>query len=206
MFAFLIWDTQERVLFGARDWFGIKPLYTYTDERGTFFASEKKSLLDVAGRGGRRRARHHGAAALPDPAVRARAGVACTPAIRRDRVRHLLHAAPGRAGRSPQRYFHPDFADQAGGRRRASCTAQIAEALRGLGRQAHAGRRHGRLVPVRRHRLDRDRRAGQAAQPEPAHLHHRLRARGLLRDRRRRRVGGRDRRRAHHQGRHRRRR
>src|SRR6202012_3220984 len=48
MFAFLIWDSQERVLFGARDWFGIKPLYTYSDERGHFFASEKKSLLDVA--------------------------------------------------------------------------------------------------------------------------------------------------------------
>jgi len=48
MFAFLIWDSEERVLFGARDWFGIKPLYTYTDERGSFFASEKKALLSVA--------------------------------------------------------------------------------------------------------------------------------------------------------------
>jgi asparagine synthase (glutamine-hydrolysing) len=48
MFAFLIWDSQERVLFGARDWFGIKPLFTMSDERGTFFSSEKKSLLDVA--------------------------------------------------------------------------------------------------------------------------------------------------------------
>ncbi|MGI8664664.1 MAG: asparagine synthase (glutamine-hydrolyzing) [Jatrophihabitans sp.] len=48
MFAFLIWDSQERVLFGARDWFGIKPLYSYTDERGSFFASEKKALLAVA--------------------------------------------------------------------------------------------------------------------------------------------------------------
>jgi len=48
MFAFLIWDSEEKVLFGARDWFGIKPLYTYTDERGSFFASEKKSLLSVA--------------------------------------------------------------------------------------------------------------------------------------------------------------
>jgi asparagine synthase (glutamine-hydrolysing) len=48
MFTFLIWDSQERVLFGARDWFGIKPLYTYTDERGSFFASEKKALLSVA--------------------------------------------------------------------------------------------------------------------------------------------------------------
>jgi asparagine synthase (glutamine-hydrolysing) len=48
MFAFLIWDSVERVVFGARDWFGIKPLYTYTDERGSFFASEKKALLSVA--------------------------------------------------------------------------------------------------------------------------------------------------------------
>jgi asparagine synthase (glutamine-hydrolysing) len=49
MFAFLIWDAEERVLFGARDWFGIKPLYSYQDERGHFFASEKKALLAVAG-------------------------------------------------------------------------------------------------------------------------------------------------------------
>ncbi|MCW2529356.1 MAG: asnB, partial [Pseudonocardiales bacterium] len=49
MFAFFIWDTQEKVVFGARDWFGIKPMYTFSDERGTFFASEKKTLLDVAG-------------------------------------------------------------------------------------------------------------------------------------------------------------
>jgi asparagine synthase (glutamine-hydrolysing) len=48
MFAFLIWDSQEHVMFGTRDWFGIKPLYTYSDERGTFFSSEKKSLLSVA--------------------------------------------------------------------------------------------------------------------------------------------------------------
>ena len=52
MFAFLIWDTQERVLFGARDWFGIKPLFTLTDARGTFFGSEKKSLLDLGGLAG----------------------------------------------------------------------------------------------------------------------------------------------------------
>jgi asparagine synthase (glutamine-hydrolysing) len=52
MFAFLIWDTEQRVLFGARDWFGIKPLFTFTDSRGTFFGSEKKSLLDVGGLAG----------------------------------------------------------------------------------------------------------------------------------------------------------
>ena len=53
MFSFLIWDAQERMLFGARDWFGIKPLYSYLDDRGAFFASEKKSLLAIAraGRG-----------------------------------------------------------------------------------------------------------------------------------------------------------
>ena len=49
MFSFLIWDAQERILFGARDWFGIKPLYSYIDERGAYFASEKKSLLAIAG-------------------------------------------------------------------------------------------------------------------------------------------------------------
>jgi len=48
MFTFLIWDSHDRVMFGARDWFGIKPLYTYTDERGSFFSSEKKALLSVA--------------------------------------------------------------------------------------------------------------------------------------------------------------
>ena len=51
MFAFFIWDAQEQVVFGARDWFGIKPLYTYTDERGSFFSSEKKALLSVAAPG-----------------------------------------------------------------------------------------------------------------------------------------------------------
>jgi asparagine synthase (glutamine-hydrolysing) len=52
MFSFLIWDTQDRVLFGARDWFGIKPLFTYTDDRGTYFGSEKKSLLALGGLAG----------------------------------------------------------------------------------------------------------------------------------------------------------
>jgi asparagine synthase (glutamine-hydrolysing) len=49
MFAFLIWDSEERVLFGARDRFGIKPLYYLEDAGGTFFSSEKKSLLALAG-------------------------------------------------------------------------------------------------------------------------------------------------------------
>lgn len=49
MFAFLIWDADERVLFGARDPFGIKPLFYSSGPGGTAFSSEKKSLLELSG-------------------------------------------------------------------------------------------------------------------------------------------------------------
>lgn len=45
MFAFVIWDTKKQELFGARDHFGIKPLY-YAQMNGTFmYGSEIKSFL-----------------------------------------------------------------------------------------------------------------------------------------------------------------
>lgn len=45
MFAFVIWDNTTNTLFGARDHFGIKPMY-YTTMNGTFmYASEIKSML-----------------------------------------------------------------------------------------------------------------------------------------------------------------
>lgn len=45
MFSFVIWDKNTKELFGARDFFGIKPLY-YTKMNGTFmFGSEIKSFL-----------------------------------------------------------------------------------------------------------------------------------------------------------------
>lgn len=46
MFAFVIWDTKTKTLFGARDYFGIKPFY-YTLQNGDFiYGSEIKSILE----------------------------------------------------------------------------------------------------------------------------------------------------------------
>lgn len=46
MFAFVIWDTATKTLYGARDRFGIKPLY-YTRQGGAFiYASEAKAILE----------------------------------------------------------------------------------------------------------------------------------------------------------------
>lgn len=49
MFAFLIWDSETEVLFGARDWFGIKPLYYAQMADGYGFSSEAKSLRAMTG-------------------------------------------------------------------------------------------------------------------------------------------------------------
>ncbi|MGB0076715.1 MAG: asparagine synthase (glutamine-hydrolyzing) [Candidatus Sulfotelmatobacter sp.] len=45
MFAFAIWDNQQRRLFVARDRLGIKPLYYHLSERSFLFGSEIKALL-----------------------------------------------------------------------------------------------------------------------------------------------------------------
>ncbi|WP_340687490.1 asparagine synthase (glutamine-hydrolyzing) [Amycolatopsis coloradensis] len=49
MFAFMIWDSQEKVVFGARDPFGIKPLFYSAGPGKVAFSSEKKSLLELSG-------------------------------------------------------------------------------------------------------------------------------------------------------------
>ncbi len=50
MFAFVIYDKKENLLFGARDIFGIKPHYYYvTDDGELLFGSEIKAFLDFPG-------------------------------------------------------------------------------------------------------------------------------------------------------------
>lgn len=45
MFAFVIYDIKEDSLFGARDFYGIKPMYYYLSESEFMFGSEIKSFL-----------------------------------------------------------------------------------------------------------------------------------------------------------------
>ena len=50
MFAFVIYDRDRNILFGARDFFGIKPFYyTRLTDGGFAFGSEIKSFLDCPG-------------------------------------------------------------------------------------------------------------------------------------------------------------
>jgi asparagine synthase (glutamine-hydrolysing) len=45
MFAFVIWNKKNRELFCARDFFGIKPFYYYSDHEQFIFGSEIKSVI-----------------------------------------------------------------------------------------------------------------------------------------------------------------
>ncbi|PCI21363.1 asparagine synthase (glutamine-hydrolyzing) [Candidatus Wolfebacteria bacterium] len=46
MFAFVIYDVQRKILFGARDRFGQKPLKYYRDKNKFIFSSELKAILE----------------------------------------------------------------------------------------------------------------------------------------------------------------
>ena len=45
MFAFIIYDIKENTIFGARDFYGIKPMYYYKTDDEFMFGSEIKSFL-----------------------------------------------------------------------------------------------------------------------------------------------------------------
>lgn len=45
MFSFVIWDKNKKELFGARDFFGIKPMYYAVMDKTLIFGSEIKSFL-----------------------------------------------------------------------------------------------------------------------------------------------------------------
>ncbi len=45
MFAIVIFDTHRGIVWGARDPYGIKPLFYLVNDDGIYFASEKKALL-----------------------------------------------------------------------------------------------------------------------------------------------------------------
>ncbi len=45
MFAFAIWDSEEKKLFIARDRLGVKPIYFYEFHKGLIFSSEQKGIL-----------------------------------------------------------------------------------------------------------------------------------------------------------------
>ncbi|MEY8321608.1 asparagine synthase (glutamine-hydrolyzing) [Lachnospiraceae bacterium 46-61] len=46
MFAFVIWDSKKELLFGARDFFGIKPFYYTIIDGNIVYGSEIKSILE----------------------------------------------------------------------------------------------------------------------------------------------------------------
>jgi len=50
MFAFAIYDRQKKAIFAARDRFGIKPFYYYTDNNKFVFASEIPAILMLMGK------------------------------------------------------------------------------------------------------------------------------------------------------------
>ncbi|HEX6404328.1 MAG TPA: asparagine synthase (glutamine-hydrolyzing) [Pseudonocardiaceae bacterium] len=108
MFAFVIWDSQRRVVFGARDPFGIKPLFSCAGPGGVAFASEKKSLLELAPSLGvstaidQRALQHYLTLQyVPEPA-------SLHTGITRIESGTSFTVSPG-GDLIAQRYFHPDF-------------------------------------------------------------------------------------------------
>lgn len=75
MFAFVIWDRQQRRAFAARDPYGIKPLHYLLTRDGVYLASEKKALLPFAAS---RTSLPAEAPVTPDPTMRPAAHIEAT--------------------------------------------------------------------------------------------------------------------------------
>ena len=197
MFAFLCGTPSRRICSAPVTRSASSRCSSLPDERHRSFASEKKCLLELCRAGTR-----------PEPpwTITARAALpvlqyvpepeaSCTCGIRRLESGCMLRAEP--AGRRDcTRYFHAETSTRCRRSRRRE-QARYREIARGRWRT----RWPSTCAPMSRSAPScpgvstrpRSRRS-PAAQPEPAHLHHRLRARGLLRGRRRGRVSRRDRR------------
>jgi asparagine synthase (glutamine-hydrolysing) len=125
MFAFALWDRQDRVLLAARDPFGIKPFFYRTGGGSFRFASEKKALLDQ----GRQEAVDRDALRrflalqyVPGPTTTASDVLALPPG-------HLLTVRPG--GRPTVEPYPTDLPPVAGRPRRPRPpAAQILDVLR----------------------------------------------------------------------------
>jgi asparagine synthase (glutamine-hydrolysing) len=111
MFAFMIWDSEKKLVFGARDPFGIKPLFYSAGSGGIAFSSEKKSLLELSGTLGvaeeldRKALQHYLVLQyVPEPES-LHAG------IRRIESGTSFTVTPG-GELATQRYFHPVFSSK----------------------------------------------------------------------------------------------
>lgn len=109
MFSYLVWDAERRVATGARDPFGIKPLFVAAGAGGVAVASEKKALLALAPALGvepavdRTALQHYLTLQyVPEPAT-------LHTGVRRIESGTRFTLSPGGAP-STERYFSPDFA------------------------------------------------------------------------------------------------
>ncbi|MEO5834291.1 MAG: asparagine synthase (glutamine-hydrolyzing) [Nakamurella sp.] len=129
MFAFLIWDTQTRRLFGARDHFGIKPLfYAQVPGAGWVFSSEAKGvreLTDPATVDATALQHYLVLQYVPEPAT-------MDTDVRRVESGTRFLLTPADDTFTAERYFHPVFAPESRsttGPDRPALYAEIAEVL-----------------------------------------------------------------------------
>ena len=155
MFAFVIWDRQERRAFGARDYFGIKPLHYLQTVDGVYLASEKKALLPFAP------AAHAGDAGVDTANLSHYLTLQYVPepgtlhqGISPDRLGGVPHLDAGRRRIEVRRWYRPVFRPAPVDDPQRLYDRDPRDAARER-TAAHALRRAGRRVPVQRHRLHR---------------------------------------------------